>query len=89
MLLLYRLKQLKASCMKNATMIVRYYRVDRRDIAAIQFIIEGYEGMAVVTTIDPKPARLQISIIADQQEDFDFLLRDLQSTFPIEEVPCT
>ena len=70
-------------------MIVRYYRVDRRDIAAIQFIIEGYEGMAVVTTIDPKPARLQISIIADQQEDFDFLLRDLQSTFPIEEVPCT
>ena len=64
----------------------RYYQVNRKDIAVIQFIIEGYEGMATVTTVDPKMACLRISIIADQLDDFELLMADLKKTFHINEV---
>jgi hypothetical protein len=30
----------------------KYFRVDRRDIAYLRFIFEGYDGIAVVTTLD-------------------------------------
>ena len=31
----------------------RYYRVDRRDISLLRFILEAYEGIATLTTVDP------------------------------------
>ena len=67
-------------------MIKRYYQVNRKDIAIIQFIIEGYEGMATVTTVDPKTACLRIAIIEDQLDDFELLVEDLKKTMPILEV---
>lgn len=67
-------------------MIKRYYQVERKDIAIIQFIIEGYEGMATVSTIDPQRACLRISIIEDQLGDFELLVKDLQKTFSMTEV---
>lgn len=33
-------------------MPARYFRVDRRDIAYFRFILEAYEGLAVLTTLD-------------------------------------
>jgi hypothetical protein len=33
--------------------IVRHYRVDRRQIAFLRFIIEAYDGAAGLTTVDP------------------------------------
>lgn len=72
----------------NPVMIKRYYRVDRKNIALVQFIIEGYEGMATVSTVDPKRACLLISIIEDQLDDFELLAEDLKNTFGIKEVPC-
>jgi len=68
------------------SMIKRYYQVNRKDIAVIQFIIEGYEGMATVTTIDSKTAYLRIAIIEDQLGDFELLVEDLKKTFRISEV---
>jgi len=69
-------------------MVKRYYLVNSKDIAIIQFIIEGYEGMATVTTVDPKRGCLRISIVETWQEDFKGLAEDLQKTFGMEEVPC-
>ncbi len=31
---------------------VRHYRIERRDIAFLRFIVEGYDGIAVQTVID-------------------------------------
>ncbi|MBN1548990.1 MAG: DUF4911 domain-containing protein [Syntrophaceae bacterium] len=67
-------------------MVKRYYQVNRKDIAVVQFIIEGYEGMATVTTVDPKQACLQISIIEDQLDDFVLLMEDLKTSFDISEI---
>lgn len=69
-------------------MVKRYYLVNSKDIAIIQFIIEGYEGMAAVTTVDPKRGCLRISIVETCLDDFNGLVEDLRKTFGMEEVSC-
>jgi hypothetical protein len=32
--------------------IQRYFRIDRRDISYLRFILEAYEGVAVLTTVN-------------------------------------
>ena len=41
---------------------VRYYRIDRRDISFVRFILEAYEGIAVLTTIDPVEGAVKVTI---------------------------
>jgi len=59
----------------------RYYRIDRKNIAIVQFIIEGYDGMAFVTTVDPQLACLCVSVVQSQLDDFDLLAEDLRKTY--------
>ena len=42
--------------------IKRLFRVDRRDINYLRTTIESYDGMAVVSTLDPGKAYLEIRI---------------------------
>ncbi|WP_155308477.1 DUF4911 domain-containing protein [Desulfosarcina ovata] len=42
--------------------IVRCYRVDRRQISFVKFILEAYDNVAVVSTLDPTTALVQITI---------------------------
>jgi hypothetical protein len=55
----------------------RYYRIDRRQIAYLKFILEGYDGMAVLTTIDAARGDVVIHIAPGCEEDFDGLIQDL------------
>ena len=72
----------------SPVMVKRYYQVNRKDLALVQFIIEGYEGMASVTTVDPQLACLRISIIENLLDDFELLAEDLQNSFGIKEMAC-
>ena len=67
-------------------MIKKYFKLKRKDIALVQFIIEGYEGMATVTTIDPHTAIIQISIIPDFISDMSAIVNDLK--YKMEEINC-
>lgn len=40
--------------------IARWYRVDRRRISFIKFILEAYDNLAVVSTMDPGQAIIRI-----------------------------
>ena len=40
----------------------RIFRVDRREISYLRGIIESYDGMAVVRTIDPQEALIELQI---------------------------
>ena len=40
----------------------RYLRLRRKDIAYFKFIIESYEGMAVVRTKDPHEAVIELMV---------------------------
>jgi hypothetical protein len=69
-------------------MIKKYFKLKRKDIALVQFIIEGYEGMATVTTIDSHTAIIQISIIPDFILDMSAVIKDLKNKYKMEEVNC-
>jgi hypothetical protein len=40
----------------------RYFRLPARHIAHFQFLVEGYDGVASVTTVDSKAAVLMLCI---------------------------
>ena len=67
-------------------MIKKYFKLKRKDIALVQFIIEGYEGMATVSTIDSHAAIIQISIIPDFISDMNAVIKDLKNKYKMEEI---
>jgi hypothetical protein len=69
-------------------MIKKYFKLKRKDIALVQFIIEGYEGMATVTTIDPHTAIIQISIIPDFISYVNDIIKYLKNKYKMEEINC-
>jgi len=67
-------------------MIRKWFKVKTGDITVIQFIIEGYEGIATVSTIDPRAAILQILIMPDFDDDAEKLLEYMKTIFFMEEI---
>jgi len=70
-------------------MIRKWFKLNTSDITLVQFIIEGYEGLATVSTIDPKAAIIQVLIMPDFIADMEGILDHLKDRFSMEEVPST
>ena len=64
----------------------RYFRVRPEDIAYFKFIIESYEGIAVVRTKDPGEAVIELMVAPGWEEDVDQVLEGLKGEIPIEPV---
>ena len=58
--------------------IKRLFRVDRRDINYLQTTLESYDGMAVVSTLDPTQAYLEIRISPGCEQLVSELLNSLK-----------
>ena len=58
--------------------IKRLFRVDRRDINYLRTTIESYDGMAVVSTLDPAQAFLEIRISPGCEQLISELLDSLR-----------
>ena len=67
-------------------MIKKWFKLKRNNIALVQFIIEGYEGMATVTTMDSHAAIIQVSIMPDFHQEMFNLLESLKNKFHLEEI---
>ena len=65
--------------------IKKYLRVDRREIHFIKFIIEAYDGLATLTTIDPDLGVVLLSISPGCEDDVEMVLQDLQKDILIEQ----
>jgi Domain of unknown function (DUF4911) len=65
----------------------RYFRVRRRDIAYFKFIIESYEGMAVVRTKDPHEAVVELMVAPGWEKDLEKVLEGLRVEMAIESIP--
>ncbi len=63
-----------------------FLRVPCKDIAYLKFIIESYEGMAVVRTIDPDQAIVELMIAPGWEEEVERVLEALRKEISIEEV---
>lgn len=62
----------------------RYYRVDRRQIAFLRFILEAYDGLAMVETLDPQRGNVVVHIARGCLDDVDGILTDLRKTIHME-----
>ncbi len=62
----------------------RYFRVQRQDIAYFKFIIESYEGMAVVRTRDPQEAVIELMVAPGWEKELEKVLEGLQKEITLE-----
>ena len=62
----------------------RFFRIRRQDIAYFKFILESYEGMAVVRTKDPCEAIVELMVAPGWEKDTDEALEGLQKEISIE-----
>ena len=65
----------------------RFLRLHRKDIAYFKFIMESYEGMAVVRTKDPHEAVVELMVAPGWEKDVEEVLEGLQKEIPIEPLP--
>ncbi len=63
----------------------KYYRVNRREISFIKFIIEAYEGIAILTTIDPELGIIVLLVPSGCDEDVDMVINNLKQQIMIED----
>lgn len=55
-------------------MLEKRLKLSRKNLVLLQFLLEGYEGMAMVTTLDDRLAVVQVFILPDfLQETLDIL----------------
>jgi hypothetical protein len=67
-------------------MILKWFKLKRKNIALVQFIIEAYEGMAGVTTMDPHLAVIRVSIMPDFYQEIINVMEGLKSKYQLEEI---
>jgi len=65
----------------------KYYRIDRREIAFLKFILEAYDGLAVLTTVDSEKGIVVINIAPGCEADVEMILQDLKKNVMIENIP--
>jgi hypothetical protein len=62
----------------------RFLRLHRKDIAYFKFIMESYEGMAVVRTKDPHEAVVELMVAPGWEKDVEEVLEGLRREMAIE-----
>jgi len=67
-------------------MICRYFKVAHRDMVFLKFILEAYEGMNVMSTVDNRAGIIRIAIMKGFEADMDSLLADLGREVAMEPV---
>ena len=64
----------------------QHYRVDRREIAFLKFILEAYDGIAVLKTEDAIRGIITFQIAPGCEKQFVEILQDLKKDIMIEPV---
>lgn len=59
-------------------MIHLFYKVDTANIARIKFLLEGYENIFSVSTVDEMLPKIQITVPEDFFDEAQEILKDLQ-----------
>jgi hypothetical protein len=66
--------------------LIKYYRVDRREIAFLKFILEAYDGVGTIKTKDPVRGVISLHIPPGCQKQVTEILRYLNQEILIEPV---
>ncbi len=63
--------------------VQRYFRVNPQDMAYVKFIVDAYEGLAVLRTVDPEEGIVEWMIPPDLMEEVEELIDSLQGEIAI------
>jgi len=75
--------------MSNSTIpkaVVRYFKVDRRDLVYLKFILEAYEGMSTLSTVEPKGVIVRLAIPWGFTEDVQSIIDSVGAYMSIKEL---
>jgi hypothetical protein len=64
-----------------------YLRIQRTDIALLKFVVESYEGIGIVRTIDRKKATVVVLAMPDLVEHMWRVLESLREEMEWYEIP--
>ena len=64
----------------------KYLKLKRKNISRLQFIIEGYEGLATCSTIDKNIAVVKLFIMPDFVSEAADLIENLKKEIEFEEI---
>lgn len=64
----------------------KYLKLKRNDIARLQFIFEGHEGLGTCTTIDKNKAVVKLFIMPDFISEAADLVENLKKEIEFEEI---
>ncbi|MCC7344570.1 MAG: DUF4911 domain-containing protein [Deltaproteobacteria bacterium] len=67
--------------------VVRNFKIDPGDIVFLKAVLESYEGMVVMRTLEVGKPVIELLIARDFADTIDAVLRDLQKQVTFEEVP--
>ncbi len=60
---------------KRSLKMIRYYfYIDPREIYYFKFILEGYDGLGVINTIDRESGLIRVIVSESQKDVFDMLV---------------
>ena len=63
-----------------------FYRVDPYEIHYLKFILEAYEGLATLTTLNSKTGLIQLAVPPGRQDSLESLLEALGGELRLERV---
>ena len=72
--------------MKSLKTRIQQYRVDRREIAFLKFILEAYDGIATLKTEDAMRGIIRLHIAPGCEKQLAEILQDLKKDILIEPV---
>lgn len=73
--------------MQSKNSIVRYYRVERSQIAFIKFVLEAYDNLAILSTIDSRRGLICLRIGPGCEDTLTQLMDDLGQHIPMKALP--
>ena len=60
---------------------------DRRNMALLQFLLEGYEGLFAVTTVEADAAIVKVAVMPDFQDDSADILAGVREILAFTVIP--
>jgi hypothetical protein len=65
--------------------IKKFLRVDRKEICFLKFILEAYDGIATITTIDAHQGIVMLRIAPGCEGEVEAVLQDLKKDIVIDD----
>jgi hypothetical protein len=64
----------------------KYFRIDRRQIHFLKFILEGYDGVAVLRTVDPREGLVVLHVSPGCEREVENIMADMKREMRVEAV---